>query len=165
MINQTQPTLDLPPGLIVCAGAVVLCENKVLLIRQAKGHSLAGQWVIPWGLVESNELPNIAALREIQEEANVTASIKGLLGIQNLPQPWEGWIAILYLCHHISGTPAPDGDIETDRAAYFSQEEVDALKEPLEPWCRWLVSRVLQGEYHLIPPELNNPYYPQPSFL
>ena len=33
----------------VCVGAVVRRDDSVLLVRQSPGHSLAGQWTIPWG--------------------------------------------------------------------------------------------------------------------
>jgi hypothetical protein len=42
---------------------------------------------------------------------------------------------------------------------------MDAFDEPFEPWCEWLVRRVLRGKYHLIPPELNNPYRPRLAFF
>lgn len=79
-----------PPRKVVCVGAVVLQGGSVLLIRQAKGASLEGQWSIPWGIVEPNESPEEAALRETYEEAGVTAEVEGLLGIQNLQ--WESSI-------------------------------------------------------------------------
>jgi ADP-ribose pyrophosphatase YjhB (NUDIX family) len=50
-----------PPKMAVCVGAVVLHEQRILFIRQAKGHSLAGQWSIPWGIVDEGEAPENAA--------------------------------------------------------------------------------------------------------
>jgi ADP-ribose pyrophosphatase YjhB (NUDIX family) len=141
---------------------VVLQGKQALFIRQAKGHSLEGQWSIPWGIIDPEESSEIAALRETREESGIVAKVEGLLGIQNLHR--QGWIGIVFLCRHVSGIPTPDG-VETDRAAYFSLEQMDALNEPFEPWCEWLVRRVLQGEYHIIPPELNNPYQPRLAFL
>jgi ADP-ribose pyrophosphatase YjhB (NUDIX family) len=151
-----------PPRMVVCVGAVVLDEEKVLFIRQAKGHPLAGQWSIPWGIVDLGEAPEDAAVRETHEESNVKAKIDGLLGIQNLPQ--AGWIGIVFLCRHDEGRPVPDG-VETDKAAYLSLEEMDALGEPIEPWCEWLARRVLNGQYTVIPCETNNPYQPREAFL
>jgi 8-oxo-dGTP pyrophosphatase MutT (NUDIX family) len=60
----------------VCAGAVVLHEGRVLFIRQAPGHSLAGRWSIPWGLVDEGETPEDAALRETLEESGVSAALQ-----------------------------------------------------------------------------------------
>jgi ADP-ribose pyrophosphatase YjhB (NUDIX family) len=134
----------------------------VLLIRQAQGHSLAGQWSIPWGFVDSEERPEAAALRETLEESGIRAEIEGLLGIQNLHR--AGWLGVVFLCRHIEGKPVTDG-IETDKAAYFSLEEMDSLGEPIEIWCKWLARRVLTGKHQLIPYEADNPYHPLKAFL
>ena len=85
---------------IVCVGAVVRHEERVLLVRQSAGHSLEGQWTIPWGQIDRGESPTAAALREVKEEGNISAQVEGLLGIQELPEPWLGMIGILFLCKH-----------------------------------------------------------------
>jgi len=143
-------------------GAVVLRRDRILWVRQAKGHSLEGQWSIRWGIVGSDEAPSAAAQRETLEEGGVEARIEGLLGVQDLPD--EGWTALVYLCHHLRAEPVPDGR-ETDAAGYFSMQELEALGEPIEVWCEWLVRRVLRGRYHLIPPLSDNPYHPRTAFL
>lgn len=163
MTNQQQNSSSWPPRIVACAGTVVLQGNRALFVRQAKGHSLEGQWSIPWGIVDPEESPDAAAVRETQEEGGVIARIEGLLGIQNLRR--AGWIGIVFLCQHVTGMPMSDGGIETDQAAYFSLEEMDMFDEPFEPWCEWLVRRVLKGEYHLIPSEPDNPYQPRLAFL
>ncbi len=160
MMNNS--TTEWPPRMAVCVGAVVLQDKRVLFVRQAEGQSLAGQWSIPWGVVDNDEAPEAAALRETYEESGVKAEIDGLLGIQNLPS--AGWLGIVFLCHHIEGEPVSDG-IETDRAAYISLEEMDALDEPLEPWCEWLARRVLEGKYTVTAFEPDNPYRPRGAFL
>ena len=160
--EQANPP-EWPPRIAVCVGTVVLQEERALFVCQAKGHSLEGLWSIPWGLVDPKESPDAAALRETLEEGGVSASIEGLLGVQNLRQ--EGWVAILFLWRHVSGTPTPDGGVETDGARYFSRAEMDTFDEPFEPWCEWLVHRVLAGAYYLIPPEGDNPYRPRVAFL
>jgi len=43
--------------------------------------------------------------------------------------------------------------------------ELEALDEPIEVWCEWLVRRVLSGKYRLIPPLPRNPYHPRMAFL
>jgi ADP-ribose pyrophosphatase YjhB (NUDIX family) len=152
-----------PPKMVVCVGTVVLQGERALFVRQAKGHPLEGQWSIPWGIVDPEESPDAAALRETVEEGGVTARIEGLLGVQNLRR--EGWVALVFLCQHVSGVPVSDGGIETDGASYFSVEEMDAFAEPFEPWCEWLVRRVWRGEHHVIPPEERNPYQPHVAFF
>ena len=148
---------------VVCVGTVVLQGNRALFVRQASGHPLEGQWSIPWGILDPGESPDAAALRETLEEGGITAAADGLLGIQNLRR--EGWVAIIFLCQHVSGAPTSDGGRETDGAGYFSLEEMDAFDEPFEPWCEWLVRRVLGGEYRAIAPEPANPYQPRTAFF
>lgn len=149
---------------VVCVGAVVRRDGKLLAIRQAKGHPLEGQWTIPWGRLEEGESPAAAAIRETSEEAGIVASVDGLLGIQDLPDPQSGWIALVFLCSHVSGTPVPDYR-ETDAASYLSLEDIDSLAEPIEPWSEWMLRRVLKGGWTLTAPSDGNPYSPKNGFI
>ncbi len=145
---ERRPELEKwPPKMVVCVGTVVLKGKSVLLVRQAEGHPLAKQWSIPWGVVDPGESPEIAAIRETKEESGISATIEGTLGFQNLRQP--GWIGIVFLCRHASGKPSSDGGAETDKVAYFSLKELDGFSKPIEPWCEWLVQRVLSGDIPL----------------
>jgi 8-oxo-dGTP diphosphatase len=149
---------------VVCVGAVVKHGERILLVRQSRGHALEGQWTVPWGRLDDGESPTAAALREVREEAGVDALIEGLLGVQELPTPWSGWIAVVYLCRHVDGAPHP-GDPETDAAAYYSSEELDRLGEPLEPWSNWLIRRVFEGRFTLTLPDPSNPLQHDGSYL
>ena len=51
-------------------GCVVINENKVLLVRQNKGH-----WEFPKGHVEENETEKETAIREVKEETNLDVEI------------------------------------------------------------------------------------------
>jgi 8-oxo-dGTP diphosphatase len=152
------------PRTVVCVGAVVRQDDRILLVRQSAGHSLAGQWTVPWGRVDDGESPGNAALREVREEGGVEAAIEGLLGVQVLPAPWVGWIALVYLCRHVSGTPAPQ-DVETDAAAYYSLAGLDRLREPMEPWSDWLVRRVFAGRFTLTVCDASNPLHGGDTYL
>ena len=66
---------DPAPRTRVCVGAVVTRGERVLLVRQSKGHSLEGQWTVPWGHLESGESPAAAAIREAKEEGGVDAVV------------------------------------------------------------------------------------------
>ncbi|GGG56798.1 hypothetical protein GCM10011403_12440 [Pseudohongiella nitratireducens] len=149
---------------IVCVGTVVYRDDKILLARQAKGHSLEGQWTIPWGRLDRGESPMMAALRETFEEAGIVAEVEGLLGVQELPSPWSGWLGLIYLCKHISGDPEPQ-DWEMDAARYFTIAEIAMMNEPVEPLSAWLADRFYKEELNIIPPHLSNPLKPEGSFL
>ena len=64
------------PGWALCVGAVVLREDRVLWVRQAKGHSLEGQWSIPWGFVDAGEGAEEAAVRETLGGAGILVQHK-----------------------------------------------------------------------------------------
>jgi ADP-ribose pyrophosphatase YjhB (NUDIX family) len=150
---------------VVCVGSIVRNESKVLLVRQAEGHSLAGQWTIPWGRLDQGESAAAAAIREVIEESRVVAKVEGFLGIQELPSRWQGWLALVYQCQHVSGEPEPDGR-ETDAAMYFSEDEMNSLREPIEPWSEWLVRRFFSGRTTLIRgSDCANPFSESAGFL
>jgi ADP-ribose pyrophosphatase YjhB (NUDIX family) len=172
MAEQSRPLADFPPKMQVCVGSIVLREDKALFVRQTYGETLKGKWTVPWGFVQGEDPsayydpPHVAALRETLEEAGVVAEVDGLLGVQNPGKSKEGdpRLYLLFLCHHVSGEPAPDSR-ETDRAAYFSLEELQDRQEDVDRFCYWLAIRVLQGQYTLVPPEPENPYAPHLAFL
>ena len=144
---------------IVCVGAVVLRDDEVLLVGQSKGHSLQGQWTIPWGRIDRGESSSSAVVRETLEEGGISTEVEGLLGVQELPPPREGQVGILYLCRHLDGEPKPD-DHETDAAQYFSAADIEGLVEPVEPLSKWLSLRVLRGDYTLNHDAPTNPFSP-----
>ena len=115
------------------------------------------------GRVESGESPLAAAIREIREEAGVDAAVEGLLGVQELPSPQTGGVALVYLCRHIGGDLRPR-DRETDAAGYYSGARLD-LVERIEPWSEWLVRRVLAGDIDVTRPRPGNPLREQGAFL
>ncbi len=149
---------------VVCVGALVRKSTNLLLVRQSSGHSLEGQWTVPWGQIEPGESPTDAVVREIREESGIIAEVDGLIGMQELPEPWLGMIGILFLCRHIEGDPIPDMR-ETDAARYFDSDELARLQEPIEPLSKWLSERVLADEISAIGTNSNSPYSPKPSFL
>lgn len=148
----------------VYVATVVRQEGRILLVRQSAGHPLEGQWTVPWGATEDGESPMSAAIRETWEEGGVDAEIKGLLGVQELPEPQAGGVAIVYLCHHLGGMPEPK-DRETDAAAYFALPDLDALAEPVEPWSDWLIRRVFAGEVAITYSSSTNPLQKHGAFV
>ena len=149
---------------VVCAGAVVLSAERILLVRQSPGHSLEGLWTIPWGQLDPGEPPSAAAVREAEEEAGVIVEVEGLLGVQELPEPWLGMIGLLYMCRHLSGEPTPD-HCETDAARFFGKDELAEIRDALEPLSEWLIGRVFAGQYSVLRSQTSNPYVPSLGFV
>ncbi len=149
---------------VVCVGAVVRRADEILLVRQSAGHSLEGQWTIPWGLLGDGESPTVAAIRETKEESGVIAEVEGLLGIQELPEPWVGMIGIIFICRHADGEPTPDNR-ETDAAKYFNREALGECSETLDPLSYWLVSRVLDNQHVSVKSDESNPFFASASYV
>ena len=149
---------------IVCVGGVVQRADSILLVRQSAGHSLEGQWTIPWGQINGGESPTAAVLREIEEESGIIARVDGLLGVQELPDPWLGMIGILFLCSHLDGKPTPDKR-ETDAAQFFGLDQLAEISNALEPLSEWMVRRVLADDFSVLPTNPSGPFKQGPTYL
>lgn len=130
------------PRTSVAVGAAVRRGDAVLFIRQTYGI-YKGLWCFPTGFVDLGERPDRTALRETQEEAGIQAHLDGLLSVSMID--WEGDVQlyIVFLCQHQSGDPVPDGK-ECDGAAYLTLADLES--HPVEPLCKELAQRILQGE-------------------
>lgn len=71
---------------LVAAVALIDAEGRVLLAQRPEGKSMAGLWEFPGGKVEPGETPEVALVRELQEE----------LGIDT----WESCLAPLTFASH-----------------------------------------------------------------
>ena len=140
---------NFPPRMCVVAGALIKKEAKVLLVRQTYGR-LTGYWGLPTGFVDAGEQPHIAALRETQEEAGISATLIGLQSVSIFDLDGQPALYMAFLGEHQSGEPVPDG-VENDRARYFSADELANHPEPIEELSLWLTQRHWSGEDQILP--------------
>jgi 8-oxo-dGTP diphosphatase len=56
---------------LVSAVALIDADGRVLLAQRPEGKSLAGLWEFPGGKVEPGESPEVALIRELQEELGI----------------------------------------------------------------------------------------------
>ena len=56
---------------LVAAVALIDAEGRVLLAQRPEGKSMAGLWEFPGGKVEPGETPEVALVRELQEELGI----------------------------------------------------------------------------------------------
>ena len=132
-------------------GGAVIKDGKLLMVRRASRRG-RGNWQIPGGFVEQDETMEQAVVREVAEEAGVTAEVVGVLGIRNRYDPDNGNSTYVILAlRPVSGEPTPDAH-EVDMAAYFSLEEIDAL-EQVPPINREVARRALDGQRRILDPQ------------
>ena len=71
---------------MVSAVALIDIDGRVLIAQRPEGKSMAGVWEFPGGKVEAGETPELALMRELEEE----------LGIET----WESCLAPLTFASH-----------------------------------------------------------------
>ena len=118
-------------------GLIFDSGNRLLLVRQVDG----GVWSTPGGMIELDETPADAVVREVWEEAGLDVAIvrvAAVLGgpgyIVRYPNGDETqYVMTLFECRVRTGTARGDGE-ETLEARYWSASEAATL--PLAPWLR-----------------------------
>ena len=114
--------------LSIGAGAVIVHEGRVLLVRNLRGVT-RGRYLLPAGRVDPDELPDQAAAREAFEETNLRVAIEGLLGVRL-------WVMDdgehNYFFMFVGKLLSPVSDLrpnlaEIDDARFFSIDEMNAL--------------------------------------
>ncbi|GHO44342.1 NUDIX domain-containing protein [Ktedonospora formicarum] len=128
--NESRPKRPLSLG----AGAVVVYDNKVLLVRNLHGVT-RGKYLLPSGRVKAGELPDVTAVRETFEETHLRIEIEGLLGVRLwVMDDGEHNYFFMFKAHPISPISElyPDPQ-EVDDARFFSRADMEALN-PEETW-------------------------------
>jgi len=73
----------------VCVGAVVVVEERLLLVRRGR-QPAAGEWSVPGGRVEPGETLAEAVVREVAEET----------GLEGVCGELVGWVERIGADHH-----------------------------------------------------------------
>jgi 8-oxo-dGTP diphosphatase len=109
--------------------AVVVREQRLLVIRRAKGIAAPGAYCFPGGGIEVGETEQIALRREIDEELGV--EVQPLRRLWNSVTPWEVTLAWweARLSDEAALVPNPD---EVAEVHWLTIEEMRALPELLE---------------------------------
>ncbi|MDE0822351.1 MAG: NUDIX domain-containing protein [Dehalococcoidia bacterium] len=134
-------------GYNVGVGGAVVNDGRLLLVRRLSRRG-RGNWQIPGGFVEQDETMELAVVREVEEEAGVTSTVQGVLGIRNRYDAEGGnSLYIVMLLRPQSGEPNPDMT-EVDRAEYFSLAEIEAM-EQISPINIQVAKRALAEDHRI----------------
>lgn len=116
--------------LSIGAGAVVVHEEKVLLVRSIYGVT-KGRYLLPAGRVNAGETPDAAAIRETFEETNLHVAVEGLLGVRLwIMESEENNYFFMFRAKLLSPiTDLRPNLAEVDDARFFARAELDALDE------------------------------------
>ena len=134
-------------GYNVGVGGAVVNDGRLLLVRRLSRRG-RGNWQIPGGFVEQDETMELAVVREVEEEAGVTSTVQGVLGVRNRYDAEGGnSLYIVMLLRPQSGEPNPDMT-EVDRAEYFSLAEIEAM-EQISPINIEVAKRALAEDHRI----------------
>lgn len=103
-------------------------DGRLLLVRDAA----TGQWMTIGGMIEPEETPRAAALREGFEETGLHLEVVGLRDVIGGPDYWVtypngdrvAYVSPVFDARVTDGTMHPDGE-ETSEVAWWSPGEID----------------------------------------
>ncbi len=122
---------EYPENPLVGVGAVIVQDNRVLLIRRGQAP-LLGEWSLPGGVLECGETLREAVIREVREETGLTVETGEMLGVyERITRSDDGrvryhYVLIDFLCRPAGGDLKASSDAADVR--WFAPEELDALK-------------------------------------
>ncbi len=121
---------EFPEVPLVGVGAIIIEDNRVLLVKRAH-PPLQAQWSIPGGVLEVGELVREAAVREAREETGLIVEPGDLLGVYDrvLRDAEERvqyhYVLIDFFCRRVGGELHAADDAAEVR--WFTREELPAL--------------------------------------
>ena len=115
---------------LVAAVALIDRDGRVLLAQRPEGKSLAGLWEFPGGKVEIGETPEMALIRELQEELGIETWSSCLAPLSFASHGYDQFHLLmpLYVCRKWQGIPIPQ---EGQNLAWARAEDLG--KYPMPP--------------------------------
>lgn len=128
---------------LVAAVALVDVDGRVLLAQRPEGKAMAGLWEFPGGKVEPGETPELALIRELQEELGIDTWASCLAPLTFASHAYDDFHLLmpLFACRKWAGTPiAREGQtLKWVRAQDLRNYPMPPADVPLIPILRdWL---------------------------
>ncbi|GIH93348.1 NUDIX domain-containing protein [Planobispora siamensis] len=110
-------------------------DGRLLMARHEDGR-----WAPPGGLIEPDEAPAAALVREVREEVALEVEIRGLIGVYGGPEfrtrypngDLASYVITAYGCAVVSGEVVPDQE-EISEARFMAEHEIGGLR--LTDWA------------------------------
>lgn len=100
-------------------------EGKILIARRNLTPGI-NKWALPGGFVESNEAPEIACLRELEEETGLKGEIKRLIGVYI--QKTRKYGSLMVIGYEVSVSPKDLSlNNELKDAKFFSKKDLPVI--------------------------------------
>ena len=92
---------------LVSAVALIDTDGRVLLTQRPEGKSMAGLWEFPGGKIEAGETPEVALIRELQEELGINTWQSCLAPLTFASHSYDSFHLLmpLFACRKWQGTP------------------------------------------------------------
>ena len=125
------------------AGIVRDSRNRVLLVRQQDN----GVWSTPGGIIEMEDTPADAVVREVWEETGLVVEPTRIIGVYGGPGfvvvypngDETQYVSCIFECEALSGEPRA-GDDEISEVRFWSRDEARLL--PMSPWLPPVLDRL-----------------------
>ena len=143
---------EYPEYPIVGVGAVVLRDNKILLVKRGYPPG-KGKWSIPGGVPEVGESLKDAVLRELYEETGIEGRVKGVVFVGEYIERDENgrvryhYVLVDFLVEPVGGRLRASTDAVD--VGFFELSE--ALKLELTSSTRKLVEKLSRSKPVLLP--------------
>ncbi|MGI9521341.1 MAG: 8-oxo-dGTP diphosphatase MutT [Hyphomicrobiaceae bacterium] len=131
------------PIILVAAGALVDRDDRVLIAKRPIGKTFAGLWEFPGGKVQAGETPEMALIRELNEELSIVVCDTCIAPFTFASHSYDTFHLVmpLYLCRTWDGEilPREGQEIAWVRAMRLGDYPMPPADQPLIPWLRDLL--------------------------
>ena len=131
------------PIVLVAAVALVDRDGRVLIARRPEGKSMAGLWEFPGGKVDPGETPEVALIRELDEELGIHVPARCLAPLTFASHTYEEFHLLmpLYVCRNWDGavTAREGQDLKWVRPTRLRDYDMPPADEPLVAMVRDLL--------------------------